>query len=191
MCFKTISIVPGPKHSPPTYLNNCHPVELVPIVMKFFEQLLMAKLKRCLLPSDLQLSWVPWTAGVSWVLPSLPLALGRVALLHYYPIFLSPYFYYYSTFQVPSWSYHPAFWVYGVFMSASCYDACGIPVPCGVLVIIHLLCVFSLSVFIHVSSVHPTLSCHVSRSMKWCFFKSSCFRFLMLGFYVHVQLALC
>lgn len=98
MCFKTISIVPGPKHSPPTYLNNCHPVEFVPIVMKFFEQLLMAKLKRCLLPSDLQLSWVPWTAGVSWVLPSLPLALGRVALLHYYPIFfitlflLLPYF---------------------------------------------------------------------------------------------------
>lgn len=154
MCFKTISIVPVPKHSPPTYLNNCHPVELRPIVMTFLEQLLMAQLKTCLLPSDLQLSWVPWTAGVSWVLPSVPLALGRVALLHYYPIFIITLFFKY---RHGSGSYHPAFWVYGVFHV--CVLLWCLPVPCGVLMFIHLLCVFSLSVFIHFSSVHPTLSC--------------------------------
>lgn len=184
MCFKTISIVPGPKHSPPTYLNNCHPVELVPIVMKFFEQLLMAKLKRCLLPSDLQLSWVPWTAGVSWVLPSLPLALGRVALLHYYPIFLSPYFYYYPTFQVPSWFWviSPSIlslWCFHVCVLLWClWHSCPLWSPCDLSV-----------------SFHSFLICPSYFVMPWFqvyeMMLLQVFMFPMLGFYVHVQLALC
>lgn len=82
---------------------------------------------------------------------------GITALLsyfYYYPIFIITLFFKY---RHGSGSYHPAFWVYGVFHV--CVLLWCLPVPCGVLMFIHLLCVFSLSVFIHFSSVHPTLSC--------------------------------
>lgn len=36
VCFNTTSIMPVPKHSSPTCLNDYHPVALTPIVMKCF-----------------------------------------------------------------------------------------------------------------------------------------------------------
>ncbi|KAI3360890.1 hypothetical protein L3Q82_012903, partial [Scortum barcoo] len=50
-CFKTTSIVPVPKHSSPTCLNDYRPVALTPIVMKCFEWLVLAHLKTCLPPT--------------------------------------------------------------------------------------------------------------------------------------------
>ena len=50
-CFKTTSIVPVPKHSSPSCLNDYRPVALTPIVMKCFERLVLAHLKNCLTPS--------------------------------------------------------------------------------------------------------------------------------------------
>ncbi|KAK0146238.1 RNA-directed DNA polymerase from mobile element jockey [Merluccius polli] len=47
-CFKTTSIVPVPKHSSPSCLNDYRPVALTPIVMKCFERLVLAHLKKCL-----------------------------------------------------------------------------------------------------------------------------------------------
>ncbi|KAI5089711.1 gastrula zinc finger protein XlCGF28.1-like [Silurus meridionalis] len=44
-CFKCTSIVPVPKHSNPTCLNDYRPVALTPIVMKCFERLVLAHLK--------------------------------------------------------------------------------------------------------------------------------------------------
>ncbi|KAI5619394.1 gastrula zinc finger protein XlCGF28.1-like [Silurus asotus] len=44
-CFKCTSIVPVPKHSNPTCLNDYRPVALTPIVMKCFELLVLAHLK--------------------------------------------------------------------------------------------------------------------------------------------------
>ncbi|KAI5615474.1 gastrula zinc finger protein XlCGF28.1-like [Silurus asotus] len=51
-CFKCTSIVPVPKHSSPTCLNDYRPVALTPIVMKCFEQLVLAHLNDSL-PSTL------------------------------------------------------------------------------------------------------------------------------------------
>ncbi|KAK3538731.1 hypothetical protein QTP86_014323, partial [Hemibagrus guttatus] len=50
-CFKSTSIVPVPKHSSPKCLNDYRPVALTPIVMKCFEQLVLAHLKKCLSPT--------------------------------------------------------------------------------------------------------------------------------------------
>ncbi|KAL2088346.1 hypothetical protein ACEWY4_015245 [Coilia grayii] len=50
-CFKTTSIVPVPKHSSLSCLNDYRPVALTPIVMKCFERLVLAHLKNCLPPS--------------------------------------------------------------------------------------------------------------------------------------------
>ncbi|KAL0195028.1 hypothetical protein M9458_008600 [Cirrhinus mrigala] len=44
-CFKSTSIVPVPKHSSPTCLNDYRPVALTPIIMKCFEQLVLTHLK--------------------------------------------------------------------------------------------------------------------------------------------------
>ncbi|KAL0149225.1 hypothetical protein M9458_055459, partial [Cirrhinus mrigala] len=44
-CFKSTSIVPVPKHSSPTCLNDYHPVALTPIIMKCFERLVLTDLK--------------------------------------------------------------------------------------------------------------------------------------------------
>ncbi|KAL0200139.1 hypothetical protein M9458_003326, partial [Cirrhinus mrigala] len=44
-CFKTTSIVPVPKHSSPTCLNDYRPVALTPIIMKCFERLVLTHLK--------------------------------------------------------------------------------------------------------------------------------------------------
>ncbi|KAI5617022.1 gastrula zinc finger protein XlCGF28.1-like [Silurus asotus] len=44
-CFKCTFIVPVPKHSNPTCLNDYRPVALTPIVMKCFERLVLAHLK--------------------------------------------------------------------------------------------------------------------------------------------------
>ncbi|KAI5616338.1 gastrula zinc finger protein XlCGF28.1-like [Silurus asotus] len=51
-CFKCTSIVPVPKHSNPTCLNDYRPVALTPIVMKCFERLVLAHLNYSL-PSTL------------------------------------------------------------------------------------------------------------------------------------------
>ncbi|XP_056610032.1 uncharacterized protein LOC130427021 [Triplophysa dalaica] len=51
-CFKSTSIVPIPKHSSPTYLNDYRPVALTSIVMKCFERLVLSQLKDSL-PSTL------------------------------------------------------------------------------------------------------------------------------------------
>lgn len=85
---------------------------------------------------------------------------------------LLPYFYYYPIFQVPSW-----FWVISPsILSLWCFS-CLRPVMsveslCSFTSCMYLVCQFS---FISHLSI---LLCHVSRSLKWCFFKSSCFRFL-------------
>ncbi len=50
-CFKSTSIVPPPKHSSPTCLNDYRPVALTPIVMQCFERLVLAHLKNCLPPT--------------------------------------------------------------------------------------------------------------------------------------------
>ncbi|XP_031159417.2 uncharacterized protein LOC116052744 [Sander lucioperca] len=47
-CFKTTSIVPVPKHSTATSLNDFRPVALTPIIMKCFKRLVLAHLKTCL-----------------------------------------------------------------------------------------------------------------------------------------------
>ncbi|XP_076836629.1 uncharacterized protein LOC143482213 [Brachyhypopomus gauderio] len=47
-CFKTTSIVPIPKTSNPTRLNDYRPVALTPIITKCFERLVLAHLKSCL-----------------------------------------------------------------------------------------------------------------------------------------------
>ncbi|KAK3508864.1 hypothetical protein QTP70_010719 [Hemibagrus guttatus] len=49
-CFKSTSIVPVPKHSSPKCLNDYRTVALTPIVMKCFERLVLAHLKKCLPP---------------------------------------------------------------------------------------------------------------------------------------------
>lgn len=50
-CFKSTSIVPVPKHSTPTCLNDYRPVALTPIITKCLEQLVLAHLKSCLPPT--------------------------------------------------------------------------------------------------------------------------------------------
>jgi len=50
-CFKTTSIVPVPKDSTPTCLNDYCPVALTPIIRKCYEQLVLAHLKSCLPPT--------------------------------------------------------------------------------------------------------------------------------------------
>lgn len=47
-CFKSTFIVPIPKNSNPSSLNNYCPVALTPIITKCFEQLVRAQLKSCL-----------------------------------------------------------------------------------------------------------------------------------------------
>ncbi|KAI2644416.1 RNA-directed DNA polymerase from mobile element jockey [Labeo rohita] len=44
-CFKSTSIVPVPKHSSPTCLNDYRPVALTPIIIKCFERLVLTHLK--------------------------------------------------------------------------------------------------------------------------------------------------
>ncbi|KAF7654793.1 hypothetical protein LDENG_00064790, partial [Lucifuga dentata] len=50
-CFKSTSIVPVPKDSAPTCLNDYRPVALTPIITKCLEQLVLAHLKSCLPPT--------------------------------------------------------------------------------------------------------------------------------------------
>ncbi|XP_073780295.1 uncharacterized protein [Danio rerio] len=50
-CFKTTSIVPVPKHSSPTCLNDYRPVALTPLFMKCCERLVLAHLKDSLPPT--------------------------------------------------------------------------------------------------------------------------------------------
>ena len=51
MSFRTITIVPVPKHSKAESLNDFHPVALTPTIMKCFERLVLAHLKTCLPPT--------------------------------------------------------------------------------------------------------------------------------------------
>ncbi|KAM3842180.1 zinc finger CCCH domain-containing protein 15-like [Diretmus argenteus] len=50
-CFKTTSIVPVPKYSTASSLNDFRPVALTPTIMKCFERLVLAHLKSCLPPT--------------------------------------------------------------------------------------------------------------------------------------------
>ncbi|KAI3371822.1 hypothetical protein L3Q82_006675 [Scortum barcoo] len=47
-CLKTATIIPIPKSSTVTGLNDYQPVALTPIVMKCFERLVMAHIKDCI-----------------------------------------------------------------------------------------------------------------------------------------------
>uniref|UniRef100_A0AAX7TJ37 Reverse transcriptase domain-containing protein n=1 Tax=Astatotilapia calliptera TaxID=8154 RepID=A0AAX7TJ37_ASTCA len=49
-CFKSTSIVPIPKNSNPSCLNDYRPVALTPIITKCLEQLVLAHFKSCLPP---------------------------------------------------------------------------------------------------------------------------------------------
>ena len=51
VCLKTATIVPVPKHSTATCLNDFRPVALTPIITKCFERLVLAHLKTCLPPT--------------------------------------------------------------------------------------------------------------------------------------------
>ncbi|KAK3563373.1 hypothetical protein QTP86_023319 [Hemibagrus guttatus] len=51
MCLKTTIIIPVPKKSPVSCLNDYHPVALTPIIMKCFERLVMRHIKNLLPPS--------------------------------------------------------------------------------------------------------------------------------------------
>ncbi|KAI4879859.1 hypothetical protein NFI96_004004 [Prochilodus magdalenae] len=50
-CFKTTSIIPIPKNTNPSRLNDYRPVALTPIITKCFERLVLAHLKSCLPPT--------------------------------------------------------------------------------------------------------------------------------------------
>uniref|UniRef100_A0AAY4BNL9 Reverse transcriptase domain-containing protein n=1 Tax=Denticeps clupeoides TaxID=299321 RepID=A0AAY4BNL9_9TELE len=50
-CLKSTSIVPVPKHSSPTCLNDYRPVALTPIIMKCFERLVLGHLRDFLPPT--------------------------------------------------------------------------------------------------------------------------------------------
>uniref|UniRef100_A0A669BIH3 Reverse transcriptase domain-containing protein n=1 Tax=Oreochromis niloticus TaxID=8128 RepID=A0A669BIH3_ORENI len=50
-CFKSTSIVPIPKNSNPSSLNDYRPVALTPIITKCLEQLVLAHFKSCLPPT--------------------------------------------------------------------------------------------------------------------------------------------
>ncbi|KAK2920685.1 hypothetical protein Q8A73_000170 [Channa argus] len=45
LCFKTTTIVPLPNKSPPTCLNDYRPVALTPVIMKFFERVVLAHIQ--------------------------------------------------------------------------------------------------------------------------------------------------
>ncbi len=47
-CLKSTTIIPVPKKSPVSYLNDYHPIALTPIMMKCFERLVMQKIKTSL-----------------------------------------------------------------------------------------------------------------------------------------------
>ncbi|KAI4889625.1 hypothetical protein NFI96_007414 [Prochilodus magdalenae] len=49
-CFKTTTIIPVPKKSTVSCLNNYRPIALTPIIMKCFERLVMRHIKRQLPP---------------------------------------------------------------------------------------------------------------------------------------------
>ncbi|KAK3508044.1 hypothetical protein QTP70_011305 [Hemibagrus guttatus] len=51
MCLKTSTIIPVPKKSPVSCLNDYRPVALTPIIMKCFERLVMRQIKDLLPPS--------------------------------------------------------------------------------------------------------------------------------------------
>ncbi|KAI3377374.1 hypothetical protein L3Q82_008562, partial [Scortum barcoo] len=50
-CFKSTSIIPVPKNSKPSSLNDYRPVALTPIITKCFDRLVLAHLKSCLPPT--------------------------------------------------------------------------------------------------------------------------------------------
>uniref|UniRef100_A0A3B3BP10 Reverse transcriptase domain-containing protein n=1 Tax=Oryzias melastigma TaxID=30732 RepID=A0A3B3BP10_ORYME len=50
-CFKSTTIVPLPKTSSPTNLNDYRPIALTPIITKCFERLVLTHLKSCLPPT--------------------------------------------------------------------------------------------------------------------------------------------
>ncbi|KAK3507307.1 hypothetical protein QTP70_013563 [Hemibagrus guttatus] len=66
-CLKTTTIIPVPKKSPVSCLNDCCPIALTPIIMKRFERLVMRQIKDLLPPSlePMQFAYSLTQSGVS------------------------------------------------------------------------------------------------------------------------------
>ncbi|GAA6107798.1 uncharacterized protein LOC121182596, partial [Tachysurus ichikawai] len=80
MCLKTTTIVPVPKKSTVSCLNDYRPVALTPIVMKCFEKLVMRHIKTQLLPSldPLQFAYRPNRSTDYAIATALHLALTHL-----------------------------------------------------------------------------------------------------------------
>ncbi|KAK7888821.1 hypothetical protein WMY93_024381 [Mugilogobius chulae] len=50
-CFKSTIIVPLPKKTPVSSLNDYRPIALTPIIMKCFEKIVMSHIKKCIPPN--------------------------------------------------------------------------------------------------------------------------------------------
>ncbi|KAK3539837.1 hypothetical protein QTP70_013422 [Hemibagrus guttatus] len=61
MCLKTTTIIPMPKKSPVSCLNDYRPIAITPIIMKCFERLIMRQIKDLLPPSldPMQFAYLP------------------------------------------------------------------------------------------------------------------------------------
>ncbi|KAK2899391.1 hypothetical protein Q8A73_012520 [Channa argus] len=59
-CFKTTTIVPLPKKSPPTCLNDYRPVALTPIIMKCFERVVLAHIQSSIPDTINPLQYAYW-----------------------------------------------------------------------------------------------------------------------------------
>ena len=57
MCFKTTTIVPVPKKSPVSCLNDHRPITLTPTIMKCFERLILRRLRSAHLPPTILTSF--------------------------------------------------------------------------------------------------------------------------------------
>ncbi|XP_053093073.1 uncharacterized protein LOC128318920 [Pangasianodon hypophthalmus] len=79
-CFKATTIVPMPKKSSVSCLNDYHPVALTPIIMKCFERLVMRHIKTMLPPSldPLQFAYCPNCSTDNAITTTLHLALTHL-----------------------------------------------------------------------------------------------------------------
>ncbi|KAK3530868.1 hypothetical protein QTP70_003634 [Hemibagrus guttatus] len=80
MCLKTTTIIPVPKKSPVSYLNDYRPVALTPIIMKCFERLVMRQIKDLLPPSldPIQFAYCPNRSTGNAITTTLHLALTHL-----------------------------------------------------------------------------------------------------------------
>lgn len=79
-CFKTTTIVPVPKKSPVSCLNDYRPVALTPVIMKCFERLVLRHIKTLLPPSldPLQFAYRPNRSTDDAINTTLHLALTHL-----------------------------------------------------------------------------------------------------------------